>query len=155
MFRRPLPLLLAALLAAGCGTAGPPRVTFEAGTASVQAGPTQYCNDEFTDCRNDDAAPVEMVVPPGTALRVSVPSEIAETPWHLVFRYRDAAGTETDGRSPVLSQQDDYALELPAPTDRLITAEVQQFGPPPQANPNTGEIEFPIRASWVLRARAS
>jgi len=155
VFRCPLPLLLAALLAAGCGTAGPPRVTFEAGTASVQAGPTQYCDNELTDCRNDEAAPVDMVVPPGTALRVSVPSEIAETPWHLVFRYRDAAGAEIDGRSPVLSQQDDYALELPAPTDRLIIAEVQQFGPPPQANPSTGEIEFPIRASWILRARAS
>ncbi|HVH23214.1 MAG TPA: DUF2771 family protein [Pseudonocardia sp.] len=154
MLRRLLPLLVAAVLAAGCGSAGPPRVTFEAGPVSVQAGPTQYCNDEFTDCRNDAAAPVEMVVPPGTALKVSVPSEIAETPWHLVFRYRDAAGAETDGRSPVLSQQDDYALELPTPTDRLITAEVQQFGPPPQANPDTGEIEFPIRASWVLRAAA-
>ena len=33
---------------------------------------------------------------------------------------------------------------------RLITAQVQQYGPPPVVNPETGEVEFPIRSSWVL-----
>ncbi len=120
----------------------------------MQAGPTQYCNLEFTDCRNDAAAPVELPVPPGTALQVEVPDEIAETPWQVVFSYRDAAGAQADGRSPVFAADErrDYALQLPTPTDRLLTAQVQQYGPPPQANPDTGEIEFPIRASWVLTA---
>ena len=155
MLRRLSPVLaLALLLATGCGDDGPPRVRFGAGTASVQAGPTKYCNLEFTDCHNDAAAPVELSVPPGIALQVEVPDQVAETPWQVVFRYRDAAGTQTDGRSPVFAPDDrrDYALQLPTATDRLLTAEVQQYGPPPQANPETGEIEFPIRATWVLRA---
>ena len=61
-------------------------------------------------------------------------------------------GAQTDGRSPVFAPnaQSDYTLQLPDPADRLVGAQVQQFGPPPQADPETGEIEFPIRASWVL-----
>ncbi len=154
MSRRLLPILVGALLAAGCGDAGPPRVTFGAGPARVEAGPTQYCNLEFTECRNDAAAPVELAVPAGTALQVQVPDEISGTPWQVVFSYRDTAGALADGRSPVFApaQRSDYALQLPTPADRLITAQVQQFGPPPQADPETGEIEFPIRASWVVRA---
>jgi hypothetical protein len=95
---------------------------------------------------------VELAVPVGTPLKVTVPHEIAETPWQVVFTYRDGTGAQTDGRSPVFAPnaQSDYTLELPAPTDRLVGAQVQQFGPPPQADPETGDIEFPIRASWVL-----
>jgi hypothetical protein len=29
---------------------------------------------------------------------------------------------------------------------------VQQFGPAPQINEDTGELEFPVRGSWVLTA---
>ncbi|HWM56584.1 MAG TPA: DUF2771 family protein [Pseudonocardia sp.] len=152
---RPTAVVLLALLLAGCGgeSGEPPRVTFGAGSQSVVAGPTQYCNLEFTDCRNDAAAPVELPVPPGTALQVQVPEDIAETPWQVVFTYRDAAGAQADGRSAVFAagERSEYPLQLPTAADRLLTAQVQQYGPPPEANPETGEIEFPIRASWVLR----
>jgi hypothetical protein len=153
---RRLPRLLllpaAALLLACCGGAAPPQVTFAAGQASAVARPTQYCDLQLTDCKGDPAAPVELAVPVGTPLKVTVPHEIAETPWQVVFTYRDGTGAQTDGRSPVFAPnaQSDYTLELPAPTDRLVGAQVQQFGPPPQADPETGDIEFPIRASWVL-----
>ncbi len=146
-------ILVAALVVAGCGGSDePPRVTFGAGAASVVAGPAQYCNLEFTDCTNDAAAPVELAVPVGTVLQVDVPDEISTTPWQVIFTYRDAAGAQADGRSPVFGpdERSDYPLQLPTPTDRLLTAQVQQYGPPPQANPTTGEIEFPIRASWVV-----
>ena len=53
-----------------------------------------------------------------------------------------------------VNAQHTYTLQLPGPTDRLLGAQVQQYGPPPQANPETGELEFPIRASWVLTAKA-
>jgi hypothetical protein len=83
-----------------------------------------------------------------------VPTEISSAPWQVVFTYRSANGSQTDGRSPVLApdQHRDYTLTLPAATDALVTAQVQQYGPPPQANAETGEIEFPIRASWILNA---
>jgi hypothetical protein len=149
---RLLPLPVAALVLAGCGSSAPPGVTFAAGQESAVAQPTQYCDIKLTECKGDPGAPVRLAVPVGTALKVTVPQEIAETPWQVVFTYRDPSGTQTDGRSPVFApnSQKDYTLELPAPNDRLVAAQVQQYGPPPQADPATGEIEFPIRASWVL-----
>lgn len=152
---RRLPPALAALatatLLAGCGLGGPPEVTFEVGGTGISAGPAQYCEVDGTSCDEDATAPVRVDVPPGTPLRLAVPGDVAEAPWHVVFRYRSATGETVDGRSPVFppDSRSEYVLELPQPTDQLLTAQVQQFGPPPQAT-ESGEIEFPVRASWVL-----
>lgn len=153
--RRLLPLAAAVLVVAGCGADdAAPTVDFRAAATAVTAGPTQYCDLEFTDCRNDDAAPVRLEVPPGTPVQVNVPEEIAETPWHVVYIYRDAGGEQREDTSGVFGPgtRDTHRLELPTSEDRLLTAQVQQFGPPPQADPDTGDIEFPIRGSWVLLA---
>ena len=152
--RRLVLLCALAALLAGCGSGAPPEVTFAAGATSVVAKPTQYCDVKLQDCQSDANAPVRLAVPAGTALKVTVPEEISSTPWQVVFSYRSANGSRTDGRSPVLTpdQHPDYTLQLPAATDALVTAEVQQSGPPPQANAETGEIEFPIRATWVLNS---
>jgi hypothetical protein len=154
--RRLLAVPVAALLLAGCAGAEPPppQVTFAAGAATVVARPAQYCDIALTECLTDVAAPVRLAVPSGTPLQITVPPEIAQTPWQIVFSYADAAGTPTDERSPVFApgERGDWTLALAAPEDRLLTAEVQQYGPPPRPNPQTGELEFPIRASWVLNA---
>jgi Protein of unknown function (DUF2771) len=154
---RLLPVLAAALAVAGCGGSAPPDVTFAAGAANIVAKPTQYCDIDLTNCSSDASAPVELTVPPGTPLQITVPDAIASTPWQVVFSYRDGAGAQTDGRSPVfpVNAQQTYSLQLPGPTDRLLGAQVQQYGPPPQFNEGTGELEFPIRASWVLTAKAA
>ncbi len=153
MLRRLLAVPVAALLLAGCASEQPPppQVTFTASDASIVARPAQYCDVELTECLTDVAAPVQLAVPPGTALQVTVPPEIAQTPWQVVFSYADAAGTPSDERSTVFApdERSAWTLELGAPEDRLLTAEVQQYGAP-KPNPQTGETEFPIRASWVL-----
>ena len=155
MFRRLALPALTVLLVAGCGAGAPPEVTFAAGGAEVVATPTQYCEDDFVTCRNDPAAPVDLAVPPGTPLVVTVPERIADTPWQIVFTYRTATGEQVDERTSVFppGQQRSYSLELPDPAARLITAQVQQFGPPPELD-DAGEIVFPIRSSWVLTAAA-
>lgn len=145
-------LLVPLVLLAGCSSA-PPEVVFTAGGTSVSAGPTQYCDDENVNCTNQPDAPVDLPVPPGTPLEVAVPPEVAGTPWHVVFSYRTAAGEPVEERTAVQVDQDTYVLQL-APDARLLLAEVQQFGPAPEVNPETGELEFPIRASWVLTAAA-
>ena len=150
-------LLLAAvlLLAAGCG-ADPPQVTFTAAGTTVTARPAQYCDLKLADCSADATAPVQLAVPPGTPLQVAVPDDVSQAPWHVVFSYRDAGGQQVDARSPVLTnKQHDYTLTLPEAADRLLTAQVQQFGPAPQINEQTGEVEFPVRGSWVLNTPGS
>ncbi len=153
--RRLVVLSVLLALLAGCGGSdAPPEVRFTAGASSVVAKPTQFCDLQLKNCQSDANAPVRLAVPAGTALKVAVPSEISSAPWQVVFTYRSSNGTQTDGRSPVLApnQHDDYTLQLPAATDVLVTAQVQEYGPPPQTNAETGELEFPIRASWVLNA---
>ena len=138
------------MFAAGCG-AEPPQVTFTAAGASVTARPAQYCDIKLADCAGDEGAPVQLAVPAGASLQVAVPDGIAEAPWHVVFSYRDGTGQQVDARSPLLTaQQHDWTLTLPQPGDQLLTAQVQQFGPAPQINEETGEVEFPVRGSWVL-----
>ena len=152
MLRRLLagPVVAVLLLAAGCGT-DPPQVTFAVGGTTVSARPAQYCDIKLTECTDDGDAAVRLAVPPGTPVRVAVPDEVAQAPWHVVFSYRDRTGQQVDARSPVLAaKQHDYTLTLPEPADRLITAQVQQFGPAPQINEQSGEVEFPVRGSWVL-----
>ena len=145
-----------ALLLAGCAAEEPPppQVTFAAGEASMVARPAQYCDVQVTECVTDVAAPVRLAVPPGTPLQVTVPPEIAQTPWQVVFSYTDATGAPVDERSPVFApdERSAWTLELGAPQARLVTAEVQQYGSPTEPDPRTGEREFPIRASWVLEA---
>jgi hypothetical protein len=152
VLRRLFPVAAVVLLLAACGSDEPPQVTFAAGATSVVARPAQYCDMALTECAGDATAPVELAVPAGTALQVTVPDEIAQTPWQVVFSYRDANGAQADERSPVFApaERSIWTLELASPDDRLLTAQVQQYGPPPQINPGTGEVEFPIRASWVL-----
>ena len=149
-----LALAALALLAAGCGSGTPPEVTFSAADTSVTARPTQYCDLKLTECSDDAGAPVRLDVPAGTPLQVTVPDGVAEAPWHVVFSYRNEGGEQIDARSPLFpaDEQREYTLTLPTPTDRLVTAQVQQFGPAPQINEETNEIEFPVRGSWVLNA---
>jgi hypothetical protein len=146
--------LATGLLATACSTA-PPEVTFAAAGSSVVAAPTQYCEIDLTECA-DPGTPAELAVPRGTALEITVPQEVSEAPWHVVFSYRDDAGQQVDERSRLIppGAGSSYTLQLPTPTARLLEAQVQQFGPAPAVDPQTQEIQFPIRASWVLRTPA-
>jgi hypothetical protein len=152
------PLLLgllaaAALVLAGCGVAAPPTVTFEVAGTSLTAAPTQFCDNELQNCTDDANARLSAPVPPGTPVRITVPREISDAPWQVAFSYVGKDGkARTEGRSPVAApkQRTVYTLTLPEPADRLVTAQVQLFGPAPQADPRTGQVNFPVRGTWVL-----
>jgi Protein of unknown function (DUF2771) len=137
---------------AGCAAA-PPQVTFAAGAATVQAGPTQYCEVDLSGCA-DPGTPAKLAVPAGTALQISVPQEVSSTPWHVVFSYRDDTGQQVDERSGVFppNAATGYTLQLPTATAQLVEAQVQEFGAAEVADPATQETQFAIRASWVLQA---
>jgi hypothetical protein len=149
--RRLALLIPLVMIIAACGGGDqPPTVTFAAGSATITAKPAQYCDVKATSCTNDADAPVQLAVPPGTPLKVTVPEAISSTPWQVVFSYRDATGAQQDERTSVFAPnaRTDTTIALD-PGARLITAQVQQFGPAPQASADGG-VDFPIRGAWVL-----
>ncbi|RZT88579.1 uncharacterized protein DUF2771 [Pseudonocardia sediminis] len=145
----------AALVLAGCGTSAPPTVTFDIGGNTLTAAPTQYCDNQLQNCADDANARLTAPVEPGTPVTITVPEEVSSAPWQVAFAYLGPDGrTRTDGRSPIATpgQRTEYTLTLPDPRDRLVTAQVQLFGPAPVADPASGQITFPVRATWVLVA---
>ncbi|MFB9908876.1 DUF2771 family protein [Allokutzneria oryzae] len=152
--RRGLALLLAAAGAtlAGCAAPTPPNVTFYAAGKTAVTGPAQHCDVLVENCTADTEAHAVLRVPPGKPLQISVDSHIGETPWQVVFRYRDAAGTPIEGRSAVFfgeSQRLAYTLRLPTDTAQLETVEIQQFGGVLAARQDGG-VDFVTRGTWVL-----
>ncbi|MDN5915447.1 MAG: DUF2771 domain-containing protein [Pseudonocardia sp.] len=143
----------AALVLAGCGTSAPPNVTFDVAGNSLTAAPTQFCDNKLENCSDDANARLTAPVPPGTPVTITVPEEVSSAPWQVAFAYIGPDGkTRTDGRSPIAApgERTEYTLTLPDPADRLVTAQVQLFGPAPVADPASGQITYPVRATWVL-----
>jgi hypothetical protein len=138
---------------AGCGAGQPPTVTFGSSVGAVSIAPAQYCDLAVTKCENHPDAVAALAVPHGRPLRVSVPDEVAEAPWQVVFAFRPPGGGDpVKGRSTVFApnQRHDYTLTLPDPGDQLLTAEVQQYGGGAPVPGPDGEPTFAIRGSWVL-----
>jgi Protein of unknown function (DUF2771) len=141
--------LLTALVTA-CGDDEPPMVTFAAAGSSVTAGPTQRCDVQVSTCTAAPAAAVVLRVPPGQPVQISVPKQISETPWLVVFGYRTAGGEHVNARSDVFAsnERQAYMLILPAADDQLETVEVQQLGG--TLIPGKEGVDFPTRGTWVL-----
>jgi hypothetical protein len=130
------------------GPSSPGDVTFAAGGASTSVGAGQFCDLQVTECDADPEAVAVLRVPPNTPVTATVPEEVVGTPWQLAFTFRDAAGATQQGRSPVITSAPAFTLVLPAPSDQLTSAEVQQYGARLTEGPNG--IEFATRATWVL-----
>ncbi len=77
----------------GCSAPQPPEVTFYTDGESVTAGPMSYCDALLTDCQVTDGDPVVLDARPGQRVQVSVPAEIAETPWLVIVQAYDPEGT--------------------------------------------------------------
>ena len=138
------------IVRATAGPSSPGDVTFAAGGASASVGASQFCDVQVTECGDDPEATAVLRVPPNTPLTVTVPEEVVGTPWQLAFTFRDTAGALQQGRSPVFAPgtTPNFTLVLPAATDQLESAEVQQYGARISQGPNG--LEFATRSTWVL-----
>lgn len=145
-------LAVAAVLLAGCGGTAP-TVTFDVAGTALTAAPTQFCDNRLENCSEDQNARVTAQVAPGTPVRITVPEQVSSGPWQVVYAF-----TRGDDPEPVQQRSEisapgsrtEFTLSLPEETDRLVTAQVQLFGPAPAIDPQTQDLEFPIRATWVL-----
>lgn len=151
--RRLLTLVpLAGLLLAGCAAPHDPEVTFYADGRVVNLGPTQYCDLDVENCTAHPDAAGTLRVRPGKPLQISVPGDVADSSWVVVFTYRDGKGEQQPpSRSKIfpMGTQYAYTLTLPNPDDQLENVEVQQSGKRIEIT-DQGEIQFVVRGTWVL-----
>lgn len=158
MRRLVAPLLAAfAVVLAACSAPPSPEVTFYTDGESIRAAPLSYCDALLTSCAAE-GEPVTLQARPGKPVQVSLPSEIADTPWVLNVQYFDAAG-EAQIRQEVFTDGTQSAYTVaPEPHDQLLVVEVQQFGAAyaadEQGDPITderGEPQLVMRGVWSLQ----
>lgn len=154
-------LVLVVLVLAGCSSneqpaAVPqPRVDFTIADRKVTAKPFIYCDVKVEDCRRDNAAMIKMAVPPGTPVTVTVPKEVADTPWSVVIQYKTAAGEQ---KAPVTvatfapGKETTYEALPEEPGAQLQTVEVKQAGGVLVQGQNGPEAV--TRAAWSLQVTA-
>ncbi|KID31782.1 Protein of unknown function (DUF2771) [Prauserella sp. Am3] len=158
--RRAVGALLAgaALVMTGCSTPEP-EVTFYADGESTVAAPLIYCDEVLTKC-GEEGTPVNLDVRPGMPVQISVPSEVADTPWVIIVQYVD---TETgkqklEQRAFTDGARHAYTATPPTQRDRVAVVEIQQIGAAYAAdgkgNPLTdenGQPQLVARALWSLQ----
>jgi Protein of unknown function (DUF2771) len=151
-----------ATLAAGCSTPPPPeplpQVTFTVDGNTVSARPFLHCDVMVTKCDRDEGAQVQLRVPPGRQVRVSVPGEVAESPWSVAIQYKTGAGEQKDPQTVatfVPNQSHEYTVALPNAGDQLQTVEVKQAGAKQDESAPSGDIQLLARAVWSLQIESS
>lgn len=146
-------LAAAGLLGLSACSVPNPDITFFSSGRSVTAAPIQYCDISERDCRADGRAPVSLQVISGRPVQVSAPAEVADAPWQVAARYRQANGSEYVSCSPlfVAGQRYAYTVNAPHAGDRLVLIEVYQASATVVRLPD-GDIATPIRGTWVLTA---
>lgn len=154
-------LVLVVLLLAGCSSNEPPaavpqpRIDFTVADKKVTAKPFLYCDLKVEDCRRDNTAMIKMPVPPGTAVHITVPTEVADTPWSVVIQYKTTDGQQ---KAPVTvatfapKKATTYDALPTEPGAQLETVEVKQAGGV-MVKGDTGP-EPVTRAAWSLQATA-
>jgi hypothetical protein len=137
---------LAAVVLAGCSAPPPPEVTFFAAGTTIRLSPSPACDPQTQECQPTG----DLAIPGGKLLNISVPSQIAESPWVVVFRFRTADGTEQKARTAIFKSGERYAYTLTPPTagDQLTHVEVQRIAGI-SADPAQG-INVVTDASWAL-----
>lgn len=118
----------AALILAGCSAPSAPKVSFYADGDTVRATPLIYCDVLVRQC--DQAGnPAALEVRPGIPVQVSIPGEVAETPWKVIVQYRTADGTMRYTRETFTDgEQYAYTADPPGPHAQILVVEVQQLG---------------------------
>jgi hypothetical protein len=158
--RRILTAVLAGLLLAACSDPPPPplpEVTFSTEGSTVSARPFLHCDVMVTKCDRDDAAMARMRVPAGKPVTVTVPKDVAESPWSVVIQYRTAGGEQKDPETVatfVPNERSDYTVALPGTGDQLQTVEIKQASAKQEPGA-TSEIQLLARAVWSLQVESS
>ena len=148
-------LRLAAIMLAAAGlvvacTPAPSEVTFFGNRTAVQAEPAVWCSVNLGtlsgSCPEPDSSKaVALSLRPGDPVEISVPFDVAQAPWVVVFRYIDGAGKEQEARTAFFTDHRlAYVLRPPTDRDLIIQVEVQAMLVP------MSDGSFQPTRIWVL-----
>lgn len=152
-------LVCAVVMLAGCSKPppGPPEVTFATDGTTVPARPFLYCDVMVTSCERNEGAVASLAVPPGKPVTISVPGEVAESPWSVVVQYRAGNGEQREPETVatfVPGERHDYTVRLDDAAAQLQTVEVKQAGAKQEPGA-TSEIQLLARGVWSLRVQTA
>jgi Protein of unknown function (DUF2771) len=132
---RSLLVAVLSLAVVGCSAGSPPpedpTVDFAAEETTVSAKPFLYCDIQVKDCKRDNTAQVSLTVAPGTPVRITVPEEVADTPWSVVIQYKTAKGEQKAPETVATfapGKSTTFDALPPGAGDQLQTVEVKQAG---------------------------
>ncbi|WP_020669980.1 DUF2771 family protein [Amycolatopsis nigrescens] len=160
--RLPLLFAAAALVLAGCSTPGPPQVTFFADGNTVEAAPMIHCDAKVQKCEQNDGAKAQLKVRAGQPVQISVPSEVAETPWVVNVQYTNAKGELQPVKQETFTNGKQFAYTASAngSDGQLVVVEVQQLGAAYAADESgqpaldeDGQPQLVARAVWSLQVQ--
>jgi hypothetical protein len=149
-----------ALALTGCSAPDTPEVTFFADGHTVDAGPLIHCDQLVRHCDRSQDAAASLTVRAGKPVQVSVPSEIAKTPWVVNVQYADAKGELQPVQQEIFTSRDRLAYTAipPSPEDQLVVVEIQQLGAAYAADETgrpildqAGNPQLVVRAVWSLQ----
>lgn len=156
-------LAVGAAVLTGCSAPGEPEVTFFADGKTIRIEPTVHC-DIFTGaCTQSQESPASLKVRPGKPIQISVPSEIANTPWAVIVVYANAKGELQPAKQELFIKGDGerlaYTASTPHPDDQILGVEIQQAAPAAEQGrlleDGEGTPQLVVRAFWSLQVDAA
>lgn len=149
-----------ALALTGCSAPAAPEVTFFADGHTVNAGPLIHCDALVRHCDQHKDAAASLKVRPGKPVQISVPSDIAKTPWVVNVQYANGRGELQPVTQETFTSGDRlaYTAAPPAPEDQLVVVEIQQLGAAYAVDETgqpivdqAGSPQLVVRAIWSLQ----
>jgi hypothetical protein len=155
-------LAFIAIFTIGCSAPTQPTITFFADGHTTTAVPLSHCDALLRSCEKNNGVEANLKVRPGKSVQISVPSEIADTPWVVNVQYSNARGELQPVQQQVFTPGKSYAYTAkpPTSTDQLQVVEVQQLGAamitdaagnPTFDDEGRPEYEVRARAVWSLQ----
>jgi hypothetical protein len=143
-----------------CGTPGAPEVTFFADGHTVNSAPLIHCDELVRKCEQSPEGASSLKVRPGKPVQISIPSEIADTPWVVNVQYANAKGELQPVKQEAFTGGNRlaYTATAPAADDQLLVVEIQQLGAAYAADEtgqpivdDAGNPQLVVRAIWSLQ----
>lgn len=143
-----------AALAAGCARPAPPQLTLYADGQSIELPPSKYCNVTVSDCQAPKKTRITMPIRPGKPAQISIPSDVADTPWLITVQSADARGRPEKPVQKLFTPGDDqlaYTAKPLHPTDRLDVVEVVQISAAMVQTQGQSKPDFLARGIWSVQ----